>query len=251
MNNEFQILKENIRSVTVPLDINQIKEFFQNKELFFLIDYTKSKIKGNMFLTYISNMDLPSDILLAQLPKEEKFELIKIYLETRNINNAGALRFAAAQLMLENRGLETKDIFETPVLTKEECTEFISINKELFDKWDTFIQSTMVYFLTSVEAIEKQHNFKSDFTLIDDPQYIGCNVVNLFSVPSFLELYFSKPPTRELHYFKQQFEEYMFRGKNFYHYFMVPQNSLYQAFNFLLTSDSSEKHINKLIKKAE
>ena len=249
MNSELQILKENIRNVSVPLDINQIKEFFQNKELFFLIDYTKSKIKGNMFLTYISNMDLPSDILLADLPKTEKFELTKIYLETRNINTASALKYATTQILLENRGVDTAEIFERPLFSKEECQEFISNNKELIEKWDTFIQSTMVYFLTSVEAIEEQHNFKSDFKLIDDPQYIGCNVVNLFSVPSFLELFFSKPPTKELHYFKQQFEEYMFKGKNFYHYFMVPQNSLYQAFNFLLTSDNSEKHLETLIKK--
>ena len=249
MNSELQILKENIRNVSVPLDINQIKEFFQNKELFFLIDYTKSKIKGNMFLTYISNMDLPSDILLADLSKTEKFELTKIYLETRNINTASALKYATTQILLENRGVDTAEIFERPLFSKEECQEFISTNKELIEKWDTFIQSTMVYFLTSVEAIEEQHNFKSDFKLIDDPQYIGCNVVNLFSVPSFLELYFSKPPTKELHYFKQQFEEYMFKGKNFYHYFMVPQNSLYQAFNFLLTSDNSEKHLETLIKK--
>lgn len=240
----------NFRNVSVPLEIEQIKEFFQNKEIFFLVDYTKSKIKGNMFLTYLSNMDLPCEILLDGTSKSEKFELLKLYMETRNLNNSNALKLAVAQLMLEYRGIDTAEIFSNPSLSKEECREFRDLYPELFQKWHTFIQSSLIFFLTSIKEIEEEYNFKNVFSPIDDPMYLGNNVVQIFSVPSFLELYFSRPIEGELFYFKQQFEEYMFRGKNFFNFFICPQNSLYMTFETLLSGNIDLTPLSKIFAKA-
>lgn len=245
-----QIDKANFRNVTVPLEIDSIKEFFQNKELFFLIDYTKSKIKGNMFLTYISNMDLPCEILFNDIPKVEKFELLKIYMETRNLNSSNALKLAAAQVMLEFLGLDTINMLDNPGFTREECREFLNANHQIIEKWDTFIRSSMIYMLTSMKDVEEEYQFKTKFKMIDDPNYLGNNVVQLFSVPSFLEFYFSTKPTSEIYYFKQQFEEYMFRGKNFYDFFAVPQNSLFFTMQALLNSDIDLKPLETIFTKA-
>lgn len=244
-----EIDQANFRHVTVPLEIDSIKEFFQNKELFFLIDYTQSKIKGNMFLTYISNMDLPCEILFLKASKEEKFELLKIYMETRNLNNSNSLKLAAAQVMLESNGFDTTQMLDNPGFSRAECLEFINANQTIIQKWDTFIRSSMIYMLTSMKDIEESYQFKNQFKLVDDAHYLGNNVVQLFSVPSFLEFYISKQSTTEICYFKQQFEEYMFRGKNFYEFFSCPQNSLYLTMQALINSDLDLAPLATLFKK--
>lgn len=245
-----EIDKANYRHVTVPLEIESIKEFFQNKELFFLIDYTQSKIKGNMFLTYISNMDLPCEILFLKASKEEKFELLKIYMETRNLNNSNSLKLAAAQIMLEFNGFDTTQILDNPGFSREECQEFIQTHLSMIQRWDTFIRSSMIFMLTSMKDIEENYQFKNQFKQIDDVNYLGNNVVQLFSVPSFLEFYLSKKTDTELFYFKQQFEEYMFRGKNFFDFFASPQNSLYLTMQALLATDIDLAPLATIFKKA-
>lgn len=245
-----EIEPSNYRNVTVPLEISQIKEYFENKKLFFLINYAESKIKGNMFLTYISNLDLPCEIILDKTSKEEKFELLKFYMETRNLTISNILKLTTAQMMLEYKGFDTTTIFMNPVFTREECAEYIKTNSELVQRWNVFISSSLVFILTSVPALEESFAFKDTFKVIDDPHYIGSNVVHLYSVPSFLELFFSKPADTEVFYFKPQYEEYMFRGKNLFHFFFCPENTLFLLFNEMLTGNKSVEEINELFQKA-
>ena len=251
MNVIESIKAENLRNVSVPLEINQIKEFFENKELFFLVDYSSSKIKGNMFLTYLSNLDIPCEIILTGASKEEKFELLKSYMETRNLNNSNTLRYMTAQIFLEKKGFNTLDIFEALILTKEECSEFVLINAEMVNRWNTFISSVMIYFLTSVKTIEEEFKFKESFKKIDDPHYIGTNIVQLFGVPAFLEMFYSVPADTEIFYFKQQFEEYMFRGKNLFEYFCNPENTLFLLFDDMLKGNAELGNISDLMAKVE
>lgn len=239
---------KNFRNVTVPLEISQIKEYFENKELFFLIDYKNSKIKGNMFLTYISNLDLPSEIVLGETSKEEKCELLKFYMESRNISISNTLKFASAQVLLEVKGIDTSEVFENPYFSKIDCLDFINENRELVNRWTTFVSSSLLFMLTTVQAIEEKYSFKKEFKELDDPQYIGSNVVHLYSVPSFVELFFSTPASTDIYYFRPQFEEYMFRGKNLFHYFFCPENTLFLIFNDLLTGDKSLSDVNSLLR---
>ena len=55
--------------------------------------------------------------------------------------------------------------------------------------------------------------------LVDDVLYIGSNIVTLFSIPSFMELFFTTQMRTQMKYFKQQFDEHIFRGKNLFEYF--------------------------------
>lgn len=221
-----EIAPENIRNVGVPLAIEQIKEFFENKKLFFFVDYAQSKIKGNMFLTYLSNLDLPFEIVLSGASKQETFDLIKIFMETRNQSSSDILRLTVADIILTHKGVNTENWLMNPVLSKDDIKEFISQNGELVKKWDTFLSSLMIFILKSFTAIEEQINTSETFPHLKDPNYIGGNVVQLFDIPCFLEMFFSVPYSGELFYFDAQFDELMFKGKNLFHYFFCPENTL-------------------------
>lgn len=243
-------LTTNIRHVAAPLEINQIKEFFENKELFFVVSYQESKIKGNMLLTYLSNLDLPFEIDLRNTDKNEKFELIKNYMETRNINNSGVLKTAVAQIILEFKGLDFNEVLEMGVLNREECKEFCEKYAELLKKWNLFLTSTLVYFLTSVKELEEKYNFKTSFKEVDDAHFIGTNVVQMFSVPYFMEAFFSCPNDAEVCYFPHQFEEYMFKGKNLFNYFFCPENTLLLIFSSVLSGETTMEKVQEILTKA-
>jgi len=247
-NMEFE---KNLRFVTAPLEIAQIKEFFENKELLFEVNYANSKIKGNMFLTYLANLDLPYEIDFEGTSSEEKFELIKHYMNTRIMNNSNSLKYATAQIILRSVGVEAEHVIQKRInFTIDECDLFIEKHKEIVEKWKTFLASTMLFMLTSVPAIEEEYNFKNQFKVIDDPMYIGLNIVNFIEMPFFMEAFYSAKCDTEVYYFKTQFEEYIFKGKNLFYYFANPDNMLFHVFNSLLSGKIEFGELKQLFSKA-
>lgn len=216
---------KNVRNVSVPLKVETLKEFFENKELFFVVDYATSQIKGNMFLTYLSNLDLPCEVDLSKASKQEKFDMIKTYMETRNMNNSDVLKLTAAELMLRYKCVNYGNLFANSLLTEEERVEFIQQNLEIFYKWDHFLYSTLGYLIKMYPELNEKLKVE-DFPVINDPNYVGLNVVQLFGITGFAELYFSSSLWTPFNYFKPQFEEYMFKGQNLYHYFSCEENTM-------------------------
>jgi hypothetical protein len=67
----------NIVETTAPIAIEDLKKYFADKETFYLINYKDSELKGEKLLTYLSNLDVPSDIKFSNL--EEIAEMIAVY----------------------------------------------------------------------------------------------------------------------------------------------------------------------------
>jgi hypothetical protein len=75
----------NIIETIAPISIENLKKHFTDKEVFYLIDYKNSELKGKKLLTYLSNLDLPADI------KEPDLELVKEYLHSVTLVNIESL----------------------------------------------------------------------------------------------------------------------------------------------------------------
>jgi len=241
---------ENIRRVKVPLSVEQIKEFFSNKELVYFINYKESELKGVVFLTYLSNLDLPAEIDFEGSTYEDKAELLQIYMSTRNILNSEVLRLNLSKLILEHRGVDCKDMFNSPIFSDDESKKFIEDNKESLDRWERFLESTIVFSLHCAKELDDEMGIKEKFPVINDAQYIGANLVNLFSIPSFMEIFLSVESKHELAYFEPQFEEYMFRGKNLYSYFLCDENLIFKMFMAHVSGGISMKDISAAGKEA-
>lgn len=246
-----------VRNVTAPLTMDQIKEFFLDKSLVFVIKYANSALKGKVFLTYISNLDLPAEVDLTDTPKEDIMSLVKDYMEVRNINESKGLATLVALILFHNRGIDISE-FQAP-LTVDEMKEFADNNSDLLERWYAFLDSMILFSMMSVQVVEKGENgeefgisaFEEAFPgifdkyeTIDDTLYIGSNVVNLFHVPMFFERYFSVP-TNDAKYFKQQFTEYMFKGKRLFHYFANEGNTFFKVLVALVTNKVSVEDMMK------
>jgi len=205
---------------TVPIPIDQIKEYFKDKEIKFIIDYNNSKLQEKVFLTYLANLDIPCDIdYEKKIEKEKLFSLIESYMNVKSVSNVDFLNVAVAQIILKCLEVNDKTLFQKFILNDEECEEFIEKNKDVLAKWIYFLDSTMLFLLKSFEDLDEKIKVKENFTHIDDTDYIGLNIVNLLSIPGFLEYYFSANREISMAYFVQQFETHMFKGKSLYQYY--------------------------------
>ena len=125
----------NFRECTVPLPIDQIKEYFKDKSLFFLLDYENSKLQDKVFLTYVSNLDIPSDLQLREdYPNDKLFKLLDAYMEIKTISNIEFLNMAMAQILLRARGKSAEEVFEVALLTDEQADAFIADRQEVIDR---------------------------------------------------------------------------------------------------------------------
>lgn len=229
----------------VPIPIDQIKEYFKDKEIKFIIDYNNSKLQEKVFLTYLANLDIPCDIdYEKKIEKEKLFSLIESYMNLKSVSNVDFLSVALAQIILKCLNVNDQILFRKYILTDQECEEFIEKNQNELAKWIYFLDSTMLFLLKSFEDLDEQINVKQNFTNIDDSDYVGLNVVNLFSIPGFLELYFSADREVSMAYFVQQFENHMFKGKSLYQYYFNEFNLfgplLTQLINKNLPIDANE-----------
>ena len=73
----------------VPIELKDLKKYFEDKTQSYQIDYLNSKLKGAQFLTYLSNLDIPCDLV------NYDNDLLKEYFETSMLVNIPTLEKAS------------------------------------------------------------------------------------------------------------------------------------------------------------
>jgi hypothetical protein len=241
-----------VKYINIPLSVEELKEFIENKdkEQNYVIKYSTSQLKGFVFINYLSNLELPAEVDFSESSIDDRNELISAYFSSKNNLKVDSLRLNAAMVLLEFRGIDTKEIVLNPIFSNEELKQFIELEKEVISKWENFVESTTIFAQLSSPELSKQIDIKSQVPSIEDSQYIGANIVNLFSIPSFVELFFFAPIRTELTDFKHQFEDYMFKGKSLYHYYFVPENTVATMFFAHLENEVMKVDINTAVNEA-
>jgi hypothetical protein len=206
-----------IIETVAPIALEELKKYFVNKDIIFLIDYEKSSLTGAKLLTYLGNLDIPCDINLNfAIPAH--FDLLKEYFETGNLLKISSLEKAAILCLLEKKELINTNSFK----------EFIKENNELLNEWESRLDSLTLFNMQTVE-VDEFKNFVEQFpeSLADASKYV--NFVNLIRYEDFF-LYYSKIDNSKLKNYKNLFNNYCYRGKNLYSFWAVETNPL-----FLLT----------------
>lgn len=211
--------ESNIVKTIAPIPIEDLKKYFANKDVQFVIDYSNSKLAGNRLLTYISNLDIPSNIDFTNSSREEVESLLKEYLKSTVLVNVFSLEMLAIRVLSEYKNVHIGEkIFES----------FVEDNLDLIKAWASKINSLTLYCLYSIES-EETKNFVRTFEEDDTDDMQGINFVNLIKHESIFNL-FENIDRNELKYYSKYFNDYMFRGKNLYSFWASETNPM-----FLLT----------------
>lgn len=219
MENMEEQVQEIIETI-VPISIDNLKKYFENKNIKFLIDYDSSQIKEEKFLIYISNLDIPCDIKFDKT-KESHMDLVKFYMNSKSLINLPLLEEEVLEICLEAAGFGLDD-------TRK---EFISKNQEIIDQWLDILRSMSLYNFYALNGHEK---LKEEYILQHEKRNsegVAINFVNLLKYEDCCLLFMRNCVEGEkLHYYEDIFNEYMFNGKNLFHYWQNENNRL-----FLLT----------------
>jgi hypothetical protein len=203
-------------NVSAPIAIEDLKKYFTDKTTFYNINYAESKLRGSKLITYLSNLDLPVDIDI-NVSDDEKYELIKDYMNSPMLVNIKSLEFAVMSVVEEAKGL-----------SEYGHAEFIKENEDLINRWISKLDSLTLYNMFIINS-EETKQFADSFPLDETKEITGVNFISLLKHPEFYSLY-RKIDQSKLKFYKNYFNEYMFKGKNMYSFWATPNNPL-----FLLT----------------
>ena len=211
---------------TAPIEIDSLKKYFDDKNLQFRIHYSRSKLQGKKLFVYLSNLDVPSDLdLPTDANFEEKATLLKEYMTLPSIINLPTFNLAASAIVFKAKGYKLENAYPNPYFSSEETELYINHNEDLVNKWIIFLDSCLIYAQKCIPQLNVETYLTDGVEIITDREYIGQSVVKLFSLDFFFHNYYNRPINTQC-YFKPQFEEYMFQGKNLYYYFANKYNFL-------------------------
>lgn len=201
-----------------PIPIEELKKFFVDDSVSYMIKYNESQLKGTKLVTYLSNLDIASDISFDECPEEDVYAFLKDYLHSRMVVNLPTIEVAIINILLSRKGL-----------SDNVDSDFIDDNAEIIDTWIAKLDSLTLYnmYIVSTESFK---SFVTDFEEDTTDDLEGVNFVSLLKHPFFYELY-TKINKDNLKYYSKYFNDYMFRGKPLFSFWANENNPL-----FLLTS---------------
>lgn len=211
----------NIIETTAPIGIDELKKYFANKETVFIVDYANSELKGQKLLTYISNLDLPIDIINFDQ------DFVKDYFESSSIVSVPSLEHEAISILFEYKR----------ILNTEEYQDFIKENEQILLHWKTRLDSLSLFNLYTIQSDELAEYVKS-FPSDETTDLKGVNFTSLLKHESFYE-WFKTINEDDLIFYNRYFDDYMFKGSNLYSYWANENNPM-----FLLTWGIASGEVN-------
>jgi hypothetical protein len=211
----------NFINTIAPIAIQDLKKYFTDKTVFYVIDYANSTLKGSKLLVYLSNLDLPCDIDIDTTTTEFK-ELMVAYFHHPLIVNVPLLEQTAVQILCENKGLGEFGY-----------ADFIKDNQEIVSKWEKVLDSLTLYNMYIVNVPEFKQ-FVESHPIDETSSLEGVNFVSLLKHEQFY-VFYQKIKQENLTFYKNYFEANIFKGLNLYSYWANSANPM-----FLLTFGLAE-----------
>ena len=221
----------NIIETIAPISIENLKKHFTDKEVFYLIEYKNSELKGKKLLTYLSNLDLPADI------KEPDLELVKEYLHSVTLVNIESLENIIIDILLEYKN----------ILKTENYKNFINENTDIISKWSDKLDSLSIFNMYIVNSDEFK-DYAKTFPADDTNSLEGVNFVSLLKQERFY-LFFNKL-NNNIKFYTRYFDDYMFRGKNLFEFWSTPKNPMF-LLTWGITQGKGKEYIEAKIKDKE
>ena len=226
----------------LPLDDNQLLEFIDNQDKVYEIDFSKNTLDNQTALTYLSNLEMKCNVDFSNLSLEQKFDLIKTYMMFDSMVSIENLEKITLQIFNQYKGLIIEDLI-LDILSKDEISSFIKENQDLLQKYDEVLSSIFFFNLMSFYNNEEKELMKKGCTkIIQNPRYIGINFVNLLKYPEFYAQFLLDKP-KYTYYFKEYFEDYMFKGYNLFKFLQTKNNIILRVFSDIFNSTTVKEEV--------
>jgi hypothetical protein len=207
-----------IETKTLPLSTEDIVSFFDNPDHFFYVDYEKSSLKRESFLTYIANMKMKCDLInYKDISFEDRQEMLLAFMHYAYIIEMPVLKDALVALLIYSRSGEMKFDY----MTAEEADKFIANYPTEIGHASSFFDSMLIV-LPSMS-----HEFKADvfdkmieegsLPIVEQTEVIGINTFSLVAYPDFLDFFIGLSKTEPvMRYYKYAIEKFNYKNKKLF-----------------------------------
>lgn len=219
----------------LPLTDDDLLNFIDNQDKVFEIDFSKNQLDYPTSFVYLSNLGMRCNIDFSSIEKEQKFEIIKYYMESEVIVHIENLEKLVLQIYLQYKDIQIEE-FKSDILSSEEIEEFIAKNEDLLDKYDQVLSSIFFYMLLSFKTEEEKLELKKSSEINKNQNFIGLNFVNLLKYSEFYIIFLMYSPKYSI-YFEPYFEKYMFEGYNLFNFLNTENNILMKTFSVILNQE--------------
>lgn len=206
---EHQEKRSIITTAPIPMDLLRLKF---TEDVHYIIDYTQSKFKGKVLLTYLTNLNLDCEIKFSDT--ESEMSVFKEYLSLTSMVQAPQFENIVIHILLDVLGVPNGLTFDP--------TEFIQENSDILARWLTNVAMLPTY---SFHCHPKLKEHVNNYEEVED-DLRGINFVNLIKHPDF-PLLISAVPDSTWCWNKTFFNEPCFAGKDMFQFFMDKNNPLF------------------------
>ena len=232
---------DKVISCTAPIQLDDLKKYFTDKSLNFHINYTDSTLQDKKLLVYLSNLGVPCDIIFSDdFSFEERADLLGQYMTLPLVIEVPILNLAASLVVFKAKGYNIEDAYPHPYFSEQEVNTFLTDYDNIVQKWIKFLDSCTIYAQKCLPELNSREFLTDGVEILSDREYVGYSIVKLFSLSFFFNNYYKKS-LGPLAYFEIQFEDYMFQGKNLYHYFASKNNILLPLLRILGQDNNHDK----------
>jgi hypothetical protein len=242
-----------IKTKIIPFSTTEMVEFFENPDEFFYLDYNASKLKKDMFVTYLANMKIKCDLINYQsMPYEDKKELLSAFFEHMYLVDVGVLRDALVSVLMYLR--TEKNLFD--FFTEEEMKSFILDEKESLNVISNFFDS-MLLIIPTIATEFKETVFdklieNNEIEVVMDAAAIGLNVFGLIDYPNFIDMFIGSATEEPvIRYYKKPIENFLYKNQKFAELILNSKTPsfLISVFNLLSSTDELETNYFEALKK--
>lgn len=228
--------------VTAPFTVDVMTLQFTEPDTELAVDYTNSRLKGQALLVYLGNVNLKCHLSLSSF--EEVFEMVKAYLHSPSLVSLPELEDLTAQFLLAARGLPCQLNFDVRPFLKE--------NEWIVNVWLKRLGSLNVYAVACMQD-ETGKEWAQQFPEVEFELPQGINFVNLIKNDAFILLVTprTEEDKKDWAYCKTLFNDYIFKGKNLFHFWAVEENPMYVASVVTLESKVDFAKLHSLLQQDE
>lgn len=238
-----------------PLSMDDLKTVITNPEVNIFADYSQGLIKDRALLIYLGNINVANVFFEKQSCEEKGFyDLVDSYITFKSGIDLVNLKYSMVQILFAIKGislseLEQKTVDHFSLISQEGVRDYLADEKRLdnvlklmllVDNFPTFMYTCSKEFRDGEIAPE------DTFPVIDDLDFTGFTFTGLLKLPLFYMHYFSSLAVEHPFYFKQQFDEFFYNGKNLFAETFQSCPELYSAMNMVLSEKITPESMQKV-----
>ena len=211
----------------LPIPIEDLKKFFEDKETQFIVDLKDSDLTNDKILTYLSNLNVPCDIINPDL------DLLKEYFHSKSLVTIPTLEKLATDVLFTY-----KRLYEN-----EKYNQFIKDNLEIIQKWESILDSLVLYNVYTLQLEETSAHVESH-PIDETDDTTGINFLSLLKNEDFF-YYYNAVSEENLKFYKKYFNDYMFKGSNLFEYWANENNPMFMLTQAIASGDADPVKYNE------